>query len=314
MKAFHLTTCKFYRPEHDGLKIAVISDLHFSPQVKDAKLSALTNFLKKLKPGYIFLPGDLIDSAAAVDDPREAERLLHHLEGIAKVAPLFISRGNHDSYRRQGDHWAEDRSEHFFADLAAIKNVHLLDNQSFSNKDLYVLGFTQPFDYYSTNFATITHPVPENRDKMIQSLRALDQALLHNLPKHQLKFALIHSPVYLHDPAVLKELGEFDYFISGHMHNGVVPPPLDALWLSNKGIIAPSKNFFPSNVRRTIKTNDDKSIVAGPVTTFHEISGPLHLANVLYPTYVTLLEFTKDKKYARKPYVGHKYYKSPGML
>ncbi|MBQ3310074.1 metallophosphoesterase [Candidatus Saccharibacteria bacterium] len=306
MKVFDLTTYKFYRPAHAGLKIAIISDLHFSHQVKDQKLAALTKFLKKLRPSYIFLPGDLIDYADMVDDVREAERLLRHLENIAKIAPLLISYGNHDFYRRTAGGWQEDRSESFFADVATLKNVHLLDDRAFTDQNIYALGINLGFNYYGNG--NLTHPGAEDKTLLLNKLKKMDSQLTHNLPAKKLKFTLIHSPVHLHDRAITKELAEFDYFISGHMHNGVVPPVLDSLWLSSKGIISPTKNFFPPDVRRTIKTNDDKSIVVGAVTTFHHITGPLHLANALYPTYVTLLEFTKDKKYAQKPYVGRKYY------
>ncbi|MBR3220452.1 metallophosphoesterase [Candidatus Saccharibacteria bacterium] len=308
MKAFNLATYKFYRPEHDGLKIAVISDLHFSYQVKDEKLNALLKFLKKLRPSYIFIPGDLIDYADMIDDVREAERLLQFLEKLALLAPVLLSYGNHDFYRRAGKDWIEDRSESFFADVATLKNVHLLDNQSFTDQNLYVLGFTQDFKYYGPTHASFKNPGKENKSHMLKQLQHLPTKLLHDLPAKKIKFALIHSPVYLHQSDIAKELAEFDYTISGHMHNGVVPPVLDALWLSDKGLVAPAKNLFPPDVRRTIRTNEDKSIVVGPVTTFHQITGALHLANALYPTHVTLLEFSKDKKYARKPYVGHKYY------
>ena len=306
MKAFNLATYKFYRPEHDGLKIAIISDLHFSYKVKDSKLNAIIKFLQKLKPNYIFLPGDLIDYADMIDDPNEAERLLRFIEKLARVAPFIMSYGNHDFYRRAGKDWIEDRSEKFFRDVAAIKNVHVLDNQTFTDQNIYALGLTLSFKYYGEG--KFTQPGKENKAVLLQNLKSLPPELLHKLPAKKLRFTLIHSPIYLHDDDVTKELAEFDYFISGHMHNGVVPPVLDSLWLSDKGIVAPTKNFLPPNIRHTIKTNEDKSIVAGPITTFHQITGPLQLANAIYPTHVALLEFSKDKKYARKPYVGHKYY------
>lgn len=308
MKAFNLATYKFYRPEHDGLRVAVISDLHFSYQVKNNKLDAILRFIKKLAPNYILFPGDVIDYADMVDDIREAERLLQFLEKLAKIAPLCISYGNHDFYRRAGKQWIEDHNERLFSEIAALKNVHLLDNQSFESKDIFVLGFTQDFVYYGSNNSSIKSPGKEDKSRMLKQLQALSPDLTQNLPTKKIKFALIHSPVYLHDAKITAELRNFDYFVSGHMHNGVVPPVLDSLWLSDKGIIAPTKNFFPPDVRRTIQTNEDKSIVTGPLTTFHQVTGPLHLANAFYPTHVALLEFSKDKKYARKPYVGHKYY------
>ena len=45
----------------------------------------------------------------------------------------------------------------------------------------------------------------------------------------------------------------------------------------------------------------------GPVTTFHAHLGLLEKLNVFYPTYLTYLEISDKKTYARKPYVKHTY-------
>ena len=126
-------------------------------------------------------------------------------------------------------------------------------------------------------------------------------------PVDKLKFALIHAPTHLQTPDIEFLLQPFDYILSGHMHNGIVPPVLDEFWRNQKGIISPTKKLFSGACRHTLETYDDKLIVVGPVTTFHAHLGLLEKLNVFYPTYLTYLEISDKKTYARKPYVKHTY-------
>lgn len=76
-------------------------------------------------------------------------------------------------------------------------------------------------------------------------------------------FFLSHSPIYLTDIEFENELEKFDYYISGHMHNGSVPSGLYELWPYNRGLISPNKEFFPKNERNTLINKEDKLIING---------------------------------------------------
>lgn len=324
MKAIDLTTYKFYRPHQKGtLRILILSDIHFSPEFKSEKFTRITKFIREQNPDYLFLPGDLLDSTDVLDNPKHKKRLLRWLEGLGKIAPLLISLGNHDLYHRptpgskeaaQNVNWVEHYPTAFFCEVAALDNVHVLNNRSYEDKNLYVYGYTQSPRYFEFSYlpgTTIFTPSEENYHQMLAEVSAMEEKLrgkLAKLPEHKLKFAMIHSPVYLTDQKIAKKLQNFDYFISGHMHNGVVPPILNELWPTTQGLISPTRNLIPKNIRHTIKTNDDKLIVTGAVTTIQECTGPLKRLNALFPIYFTLLEFTNNKKYARKPYYKHKYW------
>ena len=313
MKSFHLTHYKVYRPEFAGLKVGLLSDVHFSTQVSDAKLQSIVDFFKKRQPDYLILPGDLFDSNESLDDPAEAERLLHWLKQLGRVAPLLYSLGNHEFLRATGQkhpHWYYEFNFDFFQRIIKLPNVHVLNDVSYEDKKLYAFGLTQDRDYYDFEFTHegtgYLHPGQENKSALLKLFSA-HKDKIHDLPKDKLKFAVIHSPVYLQDKDIRAKLKEFDFVISGHMHNGVVPPIFNELIPNQKGIIAPAKRFLPTTTRNTYKAYADQLIVLGPVTTFHKCSGVVHYLNALYPTYLAMLEFTKEQKYARKPYIGRKY-------
>ena len=313
MKIFQETTYKLYHKtplfsgQSKSLKIAVISDIHFSRLVKNLKLRAIIKQFELARPDYIFIPGDLIDTLECVDSESERQRFLNFLQNltaISSVRKMIVCLGNHDFYRipenKKG--WLIVRDNDFFEALRRIPNLVLLDDQTYQDDDIFCFGYTQKKSYYTedgVNFA-------ENAEAQLEDLTKT-LANLPEPPTDKLKFALIHAPTHLQTPDIEFLLQPFDYILSGHMHNGIVPPVLDEFWRNQKGIISPTKKLFSGACRHTLKTYDDKLIVVGPVTIFHAHLGLLEKLNVFYPTYLTYLEISDKKTYARKPYVKHTY-------
>lgn len=316
MKLFHETTIKFYS-KTSSPKICILSDIHFSSQVKDKRLNSITEKIRERNPDYIFIPGDLVDSNDMIAKASEENRLLNWLKSLGEITTVIISKGNHDFYKKPDkklrfkDDWDICSNSAFVKKVNQLENVHYLDNESYEDKEIYVFGFTLKPEYYSffdlKRRVTIFHPTNENLNEFLKELDDIDQKLITNLPKDKLKFILVHSPVYLNEYRVQAELEEFDFFVSGHMHNGIVPPVIDELWRSSTGFVSPTHNMLPRNIRTTSKTINNKMVIAGAVTTWHECGGLLHNFNAFYPTYFMTLEFTKSSRYARKPDITKKY-------
>ena len=276
MKLFRLSTYRLFRPDFfahhrktvDPFKVMVMSDLHFSYQVSDRKLRAIVKQVKTLSPSYVLMPGDLIDTLDMVDKTSERQRLLKFLRQLGQCSTIILGIGNHDMYRKPTGNqigWQYEIASEFFDEIRALDNVFLLDNQVYEDENIYCLGYTQSPDYYRAD-SGITEDLPT----ILSELDSLPEQYLNHLPKQKLKFALVHSPVYLNHPEVKYRLREFDYFISGHMHNGVMPPVLDELINSSRGLISPTKKLAPENSRNTLKSYADKLLVVGAPTTFHE--------------------------------------------
>ena len=321
MKAFYYSRYRIYHPDYKPQpRFFMISDIHFSPRVKSATLETVATKAREMQPDYILIPGDLVDSLDAIKDHTDRKRLTAWLTQLGAIAPTLISLGNHDYYLKNPDynnyfsktnHWFSYKNDVFFEKLRQIPNVHVLDNQVYEDKNIFVLGFSASPEYYQfdrgNKSTSIRHPGSEDRSILLTDLDRLSQKQITNLPKHKAKLVLMHSPVFAKDAAVLAKFNEFDYIISGHMHNGVVPPLLNDFWRTDRGLMAPGKHFFPVNTR-TIRLNpSDKSIICGAVTTIQDCAKPLSFLNHAFPIFIATLEFTKDKKYAHKPDVKHKY-------
>lgn len=316
MKLFHETNIKLYSKKSQP-KICVISDIHFSYQVKDEKLESLRQKLEDRKPDYIFIPGDLVDSNDMIEKTSEEKRLLNWLESLGKIATVLISEGNHDTYKKAekeytektGDQWKVIKNVDFIKKVNELENVHYLDNEVYEDKNIYVLGLTLSAHYYclfASDKKKNHSKTGENVDQLLKELDELDQKMITNLPKNKIKFALIHSPCHLDDFRVKEELKEFDFLIAGHMHNGLVTPILDEIWRSDHGVVNASKRFVAGNTRLSKKTLKEGLIIAGAVTTWHECTGVFHNLNLLYPSYFITLDFTKNTQY-EKPYISRKY-------
>ena len=285
MKRLHTTTYKLYNK--DNIRISILSDIHFSHKVK-TKLDKLLKHLNSIKPNYILIPGDLIDSTDMIEETKEKERLLNWIKELSKTSKVIISLGNHDMYKIRKKRIIKNRFKYsfpltFFNEIKSIDNVYLLNNEKYEDDLIYIVGLTAPFSYYSK----------EKSDILLNHLEK-NKELVTNLPNNKLKILLFHSPVNLVKNKILERINEFNYFITGHMHNGCVPPLINELWNSNKGIIAPSGKLFASNERTNLRNKEDKLIINGPVTTFQSCSGIMQMFNIFYPIYNTILEFDKD--------------------
>ena len=323
MKCFYYSRYRFYNHSiKHALNFFLISDIHFSNKVNSATLRAITEQASQKQPDYIIIAGDVIDSLDCIQSPSSLKRLTSWLEQLGKVAPVLIGLGNHDFYRKNPEHksifsskrhWFSDTGIEYINAVNAIDNVQLLNNEVYEDDRVYIFGFTQAPEYFQFNrdekhSSSIFHPGNEDLDIMLSDLDSLDQKLINNLPKHKAKITIIHSPVFLTDSQVAAKLYEFDYFISGHMHNGVIPPIINDFWHSDRGFIAPGKKLFPRNARTKITNPSDKIITLGAVSTIQDSAKPITFMNGLFPINIATLELTKNESLARKPDIKHQYF------
>ena len=117
----------------------------------------------------------------------------------------------------------------------------LIDSYDIEKKyiiDIYFYGFTQSFDYYYKNKC-------ESLDLL---LNEIDNNNV-NRTYGKYKVLLMHSPIFIDNKIVREKLSSYDLILSGHMHNGCIPPIIDELFKNDRGIIAPNKKIFPKNAR-----------------------------------------------------------------
>lgn len=295
----------FRRVEHtiyneyakEDIRIAAISDLHYSHIVKNKTLEDIISKLDSLNPNYITIAGDLIDCIEVVQVPELRDNIINFLKSISAIAPVIISIGNHDFYTKGGEKWIFGWDGSFWSEVASIPNITIVDNSIYQDDKIVMFGYTQSFDFY---FNDPREDIPV----MLDELRTLKEDLLKpsvSLPK----ICLIHSPYSLTDERVSNYFKSYDIFLCGHMHEGLIPPILDEIIKSNYGLIAPSKFFFPKNARGTIELEDGKIIIiSGGITKFCEAAPKvLHPFNFFYPMAIDDIILTCDnerKEYKKK--------------
>ncbi len=273
------------------IKIFLISDIHISSIFKRENINIIISEIKREKVDYICIAGDLIDGNNILDEKDNYSFTIDFLKKFSTMAKVIISIGNHDvsSLLKNSFHtkWKYERKPNFFKDVSNIKNVILLDNEMYSENDINFIGFTPSYHYYWNSDG--------NSKQLIEDMNSTDL----DIPKDKYNVLLCHSPIHVFNDEVLANaqmMKNIDLVLSGHMHNGMVPPFLEKIWHGNSGLITPNKTFFPKakTTRGMIKKNKKILIISGGITKL-SYSAPnfLHPFDDFFPMNVEIVNICK---------------------
>lgn len=223
-------------------RILAFTDLHFGRFLTAEKLQwILATFreaAERERVDYICFLGDLVDALDEVDDPAARKRLLDFLRELATLRPLIMVTGNHDWSRYEG-HKALLCWEDFAGwakELRAVPNLYLLEDAVFDDGHVRMLGVDLPAECYHFANATSRRPAAEAfREKMVPLLPQLET--LDGVPRE--RYLLLHSSRFLREITLPEDV----VVLSGHMHNGLVPPKMNkVLRHVERGLIGPGFN------------------------------------------------------------------------
>lgn len=210
------------------LCFAIVSDLHGSdPQ-------PVIEALRRKKPDYILMPGDIFERLDGVDDS-DRQRALTLLREAAAMAPTFYSTGNHeDGGTRSWDpRWKKREKERVYdpGDLEAIR-----ESGAILLTDSYVLKSGIAFGGLSSG--------------LILKDQKPDTAWLKEFCGIEgPKVLLCHHPEYF--PKYLREL-PLDLIVSGHAHGGQ--------WrFFGRGVFSPGQGIFP---KYTAGVHEDRLVIS----------------------------------------------------
>lgn len=271
---FKENTYTFVTKQNLNKKIVLISDIHFSEKFKKEKATLIINRIKSHKPDYICIPGDIIDSKNVLKDLTLKEFILDFIRELSNIAKTIISIGNHDNYYllKKGFRcqFSYVINKEWFNEIKKIDNVIFLDNELYEEENLSFFGLTLSYMYYEDEI--------NNEQLFIKELK--DN--ISKLNKEKYNILLCHSPLYVLSKETIEnsEVSNIDLILSGHMHNGVVPPILDSIIKGNKGIFSPDGSwlFKTKLTRGTYKIDDKTLIISGGITKIHDSS-----PNILIP-------------------------------
>ena len=263
-----------------NIRLLVMSDIHYFNIRDNKKLNKIVNAAKKYKLDYICIPGDLIDSPKSTDK----EYFIDFIKNLSKIATVILSLGNHD-IRDKDEKYFNYYDKDFYDKLNLLDNVYFLNNTSKTFKDIYFYGFTQSFDYYYLNrYEDANLMVKEIKDNNISKVN-----------DNKFNVLLMHSPYHIGNDIVKDYLNKYDLVLSGHMHNGGIPPIFDDIFKGNRGIIAPKNSFFPKNARGVKRENNVVVISSGVTKLSNSAPIPFRWLNILFPIGINIIEITNSK-------------------
>lgn len=280
MNKIDIKTDYLYNKNGKETIIFHFSDIHFNSNTSIHLFEKILNSVKKEKPNYIMITGDLIDEPSITLD-KKINELIIFLSDLGKECKVFISIGNHDVYF--------DKDFIFFNKIDKINNVFVLNNKSYIDDNIYVFGFTMPNIYYYNITGKESYEV---------ILDELDKhnSFINNLPKDVVKIGLFHSPINLMNNSVLSKLEEFDLLLSGHMHNGMLFKWMSLFFPKNSGLVGPSKKLFPKLSRGRVDKNNLSLIISGGITKLSlEASKVLCKFNFVYNISINKIILTNKK-------------------
>ena len=200
----------------DGLRIAVLADIHASPVNDASYVQTIVQRTLATTPDLIVLPGDMVDGDVATSRPHVAP-----LAALSARYGVWAAPGNHEYYSGYNAWMAEFRR----LGLSLLENRMQLLN--IKGSKLALSGIGDPvFGRTSPNNADpeVAEGVPPDVDAVAAQARKAGAAF-HILLAHQPKFA--------HDNAAKG----VNLQISGHTHGGLILG-------MDRWLVAPVNNGF----------------------------------------------------------------------
>lgn len=219
--------------------VLAFTDLHFSKNFGTGRLTKILEIfqeaIQREKVEYACFLGDLVDSLVVMDSEDLRQELYEFLRSLSESLPVIMVLGNHDWSRYEGKAALidEEGARKMRWQLNLIPNVYLLggEDEVFDDGKVRMVGVDLPAEcYHFTNFRSERSAVEKFREKMVESLPKLEVEDVRE------KYLLMHSSRFLREVKIPKDV----VVLSGHMHDGVVPPVLDKVTkFSGRGIIGP---------------------------------------------------------------------------
>lgn len=260
-------------------KILLISDIHFCNNKEKKYLEEVLEDIKKIEHDYLCISGDLLDTG----NVEEFSWLLDWISSLAKLSKVIIGIGNHEQSSDAKKHEYAFNKQ-FYNKLNRLKNVRVLDNESYIDGGIRFIGLTLPLDYY--------YQYKESKSYFIKCVN-------NTFPisyKDKYNIVLCHTPVPFTDKEITKRIPLFtnvQLVLCGHMHGGLLPK---CLWKVGRGIglIGPFHTVFPKGAYGTFQSGNCKIIVSSGITKIsqvHFLSG----LNSLFRRELTVISLQSKK-------------------
>ena len=270
----------------DETKILTISDLHWDQKLNKNDVDDLIVQINDYLPNYIFLLGDVC-TYKSLEDYDFKDTLLYFYKLLALISKTYIVFGNHDYIN-------SDTQKRCFIDVNKLLSfydktrIQVLNNEIITENNLNIIGFNK-------NPETYKYELLDTKD-LEQEITSLMEKINNLLNKDYYSILLTHSHLDL--LKLKKELLEnIDMILSGHTHNGLVPPFLERVFPPNTSIMTGNK-FFQKDTRGEFIHDKKVFIVNGGVTKISQFYPKIiqKTAKNIYPGELDIIKIKTLKK------------------
>ena len=268
-----------YRLENKEIetKIVHISDVHFAHKYKIKRFEMIENKIKKINPNYICITGDTIDTYDEIKDDN-FKYLIEFIKNISKIGKVIISIGNHEYVKKDGKSFKKNDDINWLKELKN-ENIIILDNEIYEENKISFIGYNPDFEYYYQNKET----EPKKYNNQLE--RLIDKT------KNNYKILLVHTPMIIFkndNYKTIKDFNKISLILSGHTHGGMIPSFIPG----NTGIISPTRELFPKNVRGIKRIENTTVIISSGIMKLSRKSGITFL-NDIYGSNVIEIDIKK---------------------
>jgi len=245
---------KKYKIENNkniNIKIAHISDIHYSKKYKNKRLEIVKTQLSKINPDYICITGDLID-IYDITKEKEFDYFINWLIRLTNISKVIISIGNHEYIKQNKYGYTKQEDIEWLKKIENNKLI-VLDNEIYKDNNITFFGFNPNSDYYV-----------KNKEKYETKFN-IEITKLINKSTTKYNILLLHTPTLIlkkQNYKNIKDLNNVDLILCGHTHGGMVP----SFTPGNFGIIDPCKRLFPKNIRGKINLKNTTVIISSGIT------------------------------------------------
>lgn len=208
-------------------KIVTLGDIHYHPHVDKEIYLLMLLYIYLVKPDYIVMPGDLVETIDFIDDKKEKEFFEYLIKFMAQICPVIIIPGNHEllnlqvksiKSRIKEEH---DKTIRYFESLSE-KNIYFLNNAQENIDGINFIGFSQTGDTYG-----------KKDGKTIDSILNQFDKCNFRISEDEYNILITHSNLFVSISDKYKEIyalrNLIDLMISGHWHDAYLPKVLDEI-------------------------------------------------------------------------------------
>ena len=214
-------------------RIIYIADLH--SRTYGENNIRLIQMITKTKPDFIVLGGDMITAGGNAEKDQNTYDLIN---GLANVAPIYYTPGNHEK-KLEINSRQKERHEEWKRELESLDIPYLKDGKSVLTEDICLYGLDIDIRYYKKF---------EEKPKLRQSNIS---AKLGQPDTRKFNILAAHTPEFF--DAYVKS--DYDLVLCGHYHGGVAV-------LGKFGpLISPDFKFRPEHAGGLYKKGDTRVVV-----------------------------------------------------